>query len=610
MKKMLVFFRGYGKESLLGPLFKLLEATLELMVPLVVAGIIQNGIAEKDTGYVVKASLLLVGLGLVGLIFSVVAQYFAAKASVGFVSGVKNALFHHIGKLSYADLDRMGSDTLITRMTGDANQVQSGLNLALRLLLRSPFVVFGAMIMAFTVNASAAMIFVVVIPVLAVVVFGLMLLSIPLYKKVQKGLDRLLGRTRENLAGVRVLRAFCKEEEEKQAFAGENDALTRLSRVVGRVSALMNPLTYVIINVAALFLIRSGALRINEGNLSQGELVALYNYMAQILVELVKLANLIITITRSLASASRIQSVLDTKPSMTYGTRRFEGITREDAVVFDRVSLRYAAGGDNALSSLSFTVKKGETVGIIGGTGAGKSSLVNLIPRFYDVSEGQVRINGVDVREYDETSLREAIGVVPQKALLFSGTIRSNLLWGWNAPAGEATFAGKAAPAGSGTPSPDSEPPTDEILMAAARTAQAEEIVRSKGGLDAPVEAGGQNFSGGQKQRLTIARALVRRPSLLILDDSASALDYATDAALRKALREDVKDTTLFIVSQRASAVMHADKILVLEDGALVGMGTSQELLDTCPLYREIYETQFANEQAKTASKGGDPHGN
>ncbi len=584
VKKLLVYFKGYRKDCLLGPLFKLLEAALELAVPLVVADIINRGIAEQDKGHILKMGLLLAAMGLCGLVLSVVAQYFAARASAGFVRGVKSAAFAHIGKLSYADLDRLGSDTLITRMTGDAAQVQTGLNLALRLLLRSPFVVFGAMILAFTVDAQAAWPFAVTIPLLLLVVFALMLFSLPLYKRSAQGLDKVTGRTRETLAGVRVIRAFCKEEEEKKTFDADANALSRLLVKVGRLSALMNPLTYVIVNAATLLLIYTGALRVDAGALSQGELVALYNYMAQILVELLKLASLVITITRSLASASRIAALLEVAPSMTYRDAVFDKNEKSDeAVVFEDVSLRYAEGGDEALTALSFSAKPGETVGIIGPTGAGKSSLVNLIPRFYDASAGRVLVAGRDVKDYDETSLRRGVGVVPQKALLFAGTIRSNLAWG----------------------DPDAAN-DDAALYRALEIAQVADVVKSKGGLDAVVEAGGKNFSGGQRQRLTIARALVANPAILILDDASSALDYATDAALQKALGEALTDTTVFTVSQRASGVMHADKILVMEDGVLVGVGTSQELLASCPLYREIYETQFPPEKA--AMEGGERH--
>lgn len=568
MRKLTKYIKGYVKESVLGPLFKLFEALLELFVPLVVAAIIDRGIGEGDKGYIVKACLLLAALGAVGLLFSVTAQYFAAKASVGFVTGLRHSLFSHVSGLSYTELDTVGISTLITRMTTDANQVQSGYNMALRLLLRSPFVVFGAMIMAFTIDLKAALIFVVTIPLLSLVVFGIMLLTIPLYKKVQQRLDRLLSSTRENIAGVRVVRAFCKEEEEEAEFKKRNDELTRIQKFVGRISNLMNPVTFVIINFATIYLIYTGALRVDVGELTQGQVVALYNYMAQILVELVKFASLIISITRAMASAGRIAAVLDTESSMAEGSVPYTGMAGEEAVRFDRVSLRYKNAGDDSLTGLSFAVGRGETVGVIGGTGSGKTSLVDLIPRFYDATEGSVLVGGRDVREYDSASLREHVGVVPQKAVLFSGTIRDNLRWG------------KADA-------------TDEELWEALRIAQADKVALDKGGLDAVIEAGGRNLSGGQRQRLTIARALVKKPDILILDDSASALDFATDAALRKAIREMGGGTTVFIVSQRASSIMYADKIVVLDDGEAAGIGKHEELLSSCPLYREIYETQF-----------------
>lgn len=571
MKKLLRYFKGYGKECLLGPLFKLFEATLELIVPLVVAAIIDNGIATGNKSYTVKAALFLALLGAVGLVFSVTAQFFAAKASVGFATRLRRALFKKVGELSYSDIDRVGTSTMITRMTTDATQVQSGTNLALRLLLRSPFVVFGAMIMAFTVDTKAATVFAVTIPLLMVVVFGIMLISIPLYKKVQSRLDRLLSATRENISGVRVLRAFCKEEDEIGEFSRRNDSLTAAQKFVGRISNLMNPLTYVIINLATLFLIYTGAVRVEMGELSQGEVVALYNYMAQILVELVKFASLIISITKALASAGRIATVLEITPSMANGSLAYaEARGKTDEILrFSSVGLRYEGAGEPSVSGISFSVKAGETVGIIGGTGSGKSSLVNLIPRFYDATEGEILLWGKNIREYDTESLRDAVGIVPQKAVLFAGSIRDNLRWG-----------NKSA--------------TDGEMYDALKTAQALQVVEDKGGLEGTVEAGGRNLSGGQRQRLTIARALVKRPDILILDDSASALDFATDAALRKALREDVKDSTVFIVSQRASSIMYADKIIVLEDGEAIAMGSHEELLASCPLYGEIYHTQFS----------------
>lgn len=563
--------KGYTKESVLGPLFKLLEATLELFVPLVIAAIIDNGITgEAGTGYVIKACLILVALGAVGLLFSVTAQYFAAKASVGFATRLRHALFAHVGKLSYSDIDTVGTSTLITRMTADVNQVQSGTNLALRLLLRSPFVVFGAMVMAFTVDSRSAWIFAVTIPLLSVVVFGIMLLSIPLYKKVQQRLDRVVGSTRDNIGGARVIRAFCREEEETETFRSRTDDLARMQKFVGRITGLMNPVTFLIINIATVYLIHVGALRVELGDLTQGEVIALYNYMAQILVELIKLASLIISITKAAASASRIAAVLDTEPSMANGTLPYESHESGEILRFENVSLRYRGAGDDSISKLSFSVNKGETVGIIGGTGSGKSTLVNLIPRFYDATEGRVCLWGRDIREYDTASLREKIGVVPQKAVLFAGSVRDNMKWG-------------------------NKEATDEEILAAIATAQGTNVIEDKGGLSARLEAGGRNLSGGQRQRLTIARALVKKPDILILDDSASALDFATDAALRRALREETGDTTVFIVSQRASSLLHADKIIVLDDGECVGIGRHETLLATCPLYKEIYDTQFAS---------------
>lgn len=567
MKNLLKYLKGYTKECILGPLFKLLEASLELIVPLVVAAMIDNGIEAGNRGYVVKAALILLALGAVGLAFSVTAQFFAAKASVGFTTRLRYALFKQVGTLSYRDLDRMGTSSLITRMTTDCNTVQSGANLALRLLLRSPFVVFGAMIMAFTVDVPSALIFAVAIPVLSIVVFGIMLISIPLYKRVQKKLDHVLFATRENITGARVIRAFGREREEIDEFREENDALTAAQKFVGGIANLLNPLTFIIINAATLFLIYKGAVRVEMGDLTQGQVVALYNYMGQILVELVKLASLIISITKALASAGRISAVLATESSMENGTKPF-AVTDDDILTFDNVSLRYHEAGEDSLSGISFSVKRGETIGIIGGTGSGKSSLVNLIPRFYDATGGKVLLFGEDIRNYDTESLREHIGVVPQKAVLFKGTLRDNMKWG------------KADA-------------TDEEIAKAIETAQAAKVVADKGGLDAEIEAGGRNLSGGQRQRLTIARALVKKPDILILDDSASALDFATDAALRRALREDTGDATVFIVSQRTSSLLFADKIIVLDDGEAVAIGSHEALLKSCSLYREIYETQF-----------------
>lgn len=567
MKKLLVYLKDYIKESILGPLFKLLEALFELFVPLVIAAIIDTGIENGDTGYIIKMCLVLVLLGFVGLAFSITAQYFAAKASVGFVSKIRHVLFGHIQSLSYSELDQIGTSTLITRMTSDMNQVQNGMNLALRLLLRSPFVVFGAMIMAFTIDVPSAMIFVYVTIVLLIVVFGIMLGSIPLYKKVQQKLDAVMTVTRENLTGVRVIRAFCKEDEETDDFINKNNELTASQKFVGKISALMNPVTYVIINLAIIWLIHTGAVRVEAGILTQGAVVALYNYMSQILVELIKLANLIINITKSIACGNRIQAVLDIKPDLESGNSS----CNEGSVEFDHVNLRYKNAGADSLSDITFTAAKGETIGIIGGTGSGKSSLVNLIPRFYDAASGEVKVGGVNVKDMDVEQLREKIGVVPQKAVLFHGTIRENMQWG-------VTNA------------------SDDEIMEAIEAAQGLDVIKAKGGLDCEIEQGGKNLSGGQRQRLTIARALVKKPEILILDDSASALDFATDAALRKSLRELDYHPTVFIVSQRTSSIQHADRIIVLDDGAAVGIGTHDELMKSCSVYQEIYNSQFKKE--------------
>lgn len=567
MKKLLVYLKDYIKESILGPLFKLLEALFELFVPLVIAAIIDTGIENGDTGYIIKMCLVLVLLGFVGLAFSITAQYFAAKASVGFVSKIRHVLFGHIQSLSYSELDQIGTSTLITRMTSDMNQVQNGMNLALRLLLRSPFVVFGAMIMAFTIDVPSAMIFVYVTIVLLIVVFGIMLGSIPLYKKVQQKLDAVMTVTRENLTGIRVIRAFCKEDEETDDFINKNNELTASQKFVGKISALMNPVTYVIINLAIIWLIHTGAVSVNEGILTQGAVVALYNYMSQILVELIKLANLIINITKSIACGNRIQAVLDIKPDLESGNSS----CNEGSVEFDHVNLRYKNAGADSLSDITFTAAKGETIGIIGGTGSGKSSLVNLIPRFYDAASGEVKVGGVNVKDMDVEQLREKIGVVPQKAVLFHGTIRENMQWG-------VTNA------------------SDDEIMEAIEAAQGLDVIKAKGGLDCEIEQGGKNLSGGQRQRLTIARALVKKPEILILDDSASALDFATDAALRKSLRELDYHPTVFIVSQRTSSIQHADRIIVLDDGAAVGIGTHDELMKSCSVYQEIYNSQFKKE--------------
>lgn len=567
MKKLLVYLKDYIRESILGPLFKLLEALFELFVPLVIAAIIDTGIENGDTGYIIKMCLVLVLLGFVGLAFSITAQYFAAKASVGFVSKIRHVLFGHIQSLSYSELDQIGTSTLITRMTSDMNQVQNGMNLALRLLLRSPFVVFGAMIMAFTIDVPSAMIFVYVTIVLLIVVFGIMLGSIPLYKKVQQKLDAVMTVTRENLTGVRVIRAFCKEDEETDDFINKNNELTASQKFVGKISALMNPVTYVIINLAIIWLIHTGAVRVEAGILTQGAVVALYNYMSQILVELIKLANLIINITKSIACGNRIQAVLDIKPDLEIGNSS----CNEGSVEFDHVNLRYKNAGADSLSDITFTAAKGETIGIIGGTGSGKSSLVNLIPRFYDATSGEVKVGGVNVKDMDVEQLREKIGVVPQKAVLFHGTIRENMQWG-------VTNA------------------SDDEIMEAIEAAQGLDVIKAKGGLDCEIEQGGKNLSGGQRQRLTIARALVKKPEILILDDSASALDFATDAALRKSLRELDYHPTVFIVSQRTSSIQHADRIIVLDDGAAVGIGTHDELMKSCSVYQEIYNSQFKKE--------------
>lgn len=574
VKSLFAYMKDYKKECVLGPLFKLLEASFELMVPLVMAAVIDVGIANGDRGYIGSMCLVMAALGVIGLVCSITAQFFAAKASVGVAAKLRHALFAHIQELSFTEMDTAGTSTLITRMTSDINQVQNGLNLALRLLLRSPFVVFGAMVMAFTIDAPAALVFVVAIPLLAVVVFGVMLWTMPRYKKVQAGLDRVLGNTRENLTGVRVIRAFGREEAETGRFETENNALTKLQEHVGRVSALMNPVTYVIINLATVVLIWVGAVRVDTAIITQGAVVALINYMSQILVELIKLANLIINITKALACASRVQGVLDTESSMEAPQTLSNVVEQnQERVTFRNVALTYQGAGAASLSGLSFSVKPGETVGVIGGTGSGKSSLVNLIPRFYDATQGDVLVDGHNVRDYPLASLREKVGVVPQRAVLFTGTIRDNLKWG----------------------KPDA---TDEELWQALETAQARDFVEEKpGGLDEPVSQGGKNFSGGQRQRLTIARALVRKPEILILDDSASALDFATDARLRKAIRQMEGGPTVFIVSQRASSIRYADKIIVLDDGEAVGIGTHEELLKHCEVYREIFESQFQREE-------------
>ena len=567
MRKLLRFLKDYKKESILSPLFKLLEASFELFVPLVMAAIIDTGIGNKDGGFILKMCGILILLAIVGLTCSITAQYFAAKAAVGFATKVRHALFDHIQKLSYTEMDTAGTDTMITRMTSDINQAQSGVNMVLRLFLRSPFIVFGAMIMAFTIDVKAALIFVVTIPVLSVVVFGIMIITIPLFRRVQASLDKVLGVTRENLTGSRVIRAFNKEQEEIADFDESNERLTDVQLFVGKISALMNPLTYIIINVALVILIWTGAIQVNIGKISQGEVVALVNYMSQILVELVKLANLIITVTKAIACGNRVQSIFGMETSMVDGN----GSKKEDTgytVEFRNVSMRYKGAGADTLTGIDFKAKPGDTIGIIGGTGSGKSSVVNLIPRFYDVTEGQVMVDGMDVREYKITDLRDKIGIVPQKAVLFAGTVRSNLAWG-------------------------KEDATEEEMQQALSVAQAAEVVDKKDGkLDAEVEQGGKNFSGGQKQRLTIARALVKQPEILIMDDSSSALDYATDAKLRQAIHNMPNRPTVFIVSQRAASIMYADKIIVLDDGTVAGTGTHEELLKDCSVYQEIYYSQ------------------
>lgn len=588
MKKLLVYLKDYKKESVLGPLFKLLEATFELIVPLVMAAIIDTGVATGDKSYIMKMCMVLVLLAVIGLTCSITAQYFAAKAAVGFATKLRHALFAHIESLSFTEMDTVGTATLITRMTSDVNQVQNGVNLVLRLFLRSPFIVFGAMVMAFTIDVKAALVFVVTIPLLSIIVFGIMLISIPLYKKVQSALDKVLGITRENLTGSRVIRAFNKEDDEKVHFNENNDLLTRAQIYVGKISALMNPLTYVIINGAIVVLVWTGAVRVDNGYITQGEVVALINYMSQILVELVKLANLIININKSIACGNRIQSIFEMQPSITDGSGQKVDKVRTDtadrseeaeyAVEFSHVGLTYAGAGDESLTDIDFKVKKGETIGIIGGTGSGKSSVVNLIPRFYDVTSGFIKVDGKDVKDYPLEELRGKIGTVLQKAVLFHGTIRENLKWG----------------------NPDA---TEEDLNRAITVAQAKEFVDNKEGrLDFEIEQGGKNLSGGQRQRLTIARAVVKKPEILILDDSASALDFATDAALRKAIREMEGETTVFIVSQRAASIQHADRIVVLDDGKIIGLGTSEELLESCEVYQEIYNSQFKKQEGgKTA---------
>lgn len=579
MRSLLVHLKNYKKESVCAPLFKMLEALFELFVPLVMAAVIDVGIAQKDRPYIIKMCVVLVALGLIGLVCSITAQYFAAKAASGFGTGVRHALFEHIQKFTFSEMDAIGSSTLITRMTSDINQVQSGVNLVLRLFLRSPFIVFGAMIMAFTVDVKAALIFVVTIPVLSVIVFGIMLITMPLYKKVQADLDNVLLMTRENLTGVRVIRAFNKEKDERRRFEKGNQILTDAQKFVGRISGLMNPLTYAVVNGAIIVLIYAGAIRVNVGDLSQGEVVALLNYMLQILVELVKLANLIITVTKAIACGNRIGAVLKIRPDMESGNLKWADAEKNGkrfapAVEFDQVCLRYQGAAADSLSGISFRAERGQTIGIIGGTGSGKSSLVNMIPRFYDAASGTVRIFGRDIREYEIEDLRAHVGMVLQKAVLFKGTIAENIRWG-------------------------KEDATEEEIREALEISQAKEFVDTReGGTDFMIEQGGRNLSGGQKQRLTIARALVRKPEILILDDSASALDFATDAKLRGAIRGMKENPTVFIVSQRASSIQYADQIIVLDDGQMAGIGTHDELLENCPAYQEIYYSQFPKEAA------------
>lgn len=581
MKTLLAYLKGYKKESILAPLFKMLEASFELFVPLVMAAIIDVGIANQDKPYIVKMCFVLIALGIIGLVCSITAQYFAAKAATGVGTGIRHGLFEHIQKFTFTEMDQLGTSTLITRMTSDINQIQSGVNLVLRLFLRSPFIVFGAMIMAFTVDVKAALVFVVTIPLLSLIVFGIMLVTMPMYKKVQADLDQVLLATRENLTGARVIRAFNKEEDETKRFENANQILTDAQKYVGRISGMMNPLTYIIVNGAIIALIYVGAVRVDIGDLTQGQVVALINYMSQILVELVKLANLIISVTKAAACLNRVESVLAVKPDMNEGDVRWKSNSSETdrdlknkipIVEFSHVSLTYKGTSDTSLSDINFCAKKGQTIGIIGGTGSGKSSLVNLIPRFYDATDGTVKINGRDIKEYQTENLREHIGVVLQKAVLFKGSIADNLRWG-------------------------KEDATEQEMYEALDISQAREFVDTKqGGLEFQIEQGGRNLSGGQKQRMTIARALVRKPEILILDDSASALDFATDAALRKSIKEMKNQPTVFIVSQRAASIQHADQIIVLDDGAMAGIGTHEELLKDCPIYQEIYYSQFPKE--------------
>lgn len=576
MKKLLVYMKGYRKECILAPLFKMTEAFLELFIPLVVAAIIDTGIGHRNTSYVIKMCIVMIALGLLGLICSVTAQYFSAKAAINFAAKVRHVLFEHIQKLSYGELDETGTATLITRLTSDMNQVQSGVNLTLRLFLRSPFIVFGAAIMAFTIDTHAALIFVGAIVLLSIVVFGIMIGCIPLYNKIQQRLDNVLGITQENLSGVRVIRAFCKEDEEIKEFEDTNNSLTDLQKFTGKISALMNPLTFIIINFAIIILIHTGAVEVYKGILTQGAVVALYNYMSQILVELIKLANLIISITKAVACGNRIEKVLEIKPSVISAENDIAAKKSEYIVEINNANLKYKNASDYSLFDINLKVKPGETVGIIGGTGSGKTSLVNIIARFYDVESGEVIVNGKNVKDYKTHELRDMFGIVPQKAVLFKGTVRDNIKWG-------------------------KENASDEEIITALEIAQAKEIIDKKeNGLDFEIEQGGKNLSGGQRQRLTIARAIVGNPKIIILDDSSSALDFATDAKLRKSLREIEGSPTVFIVSQRASSIQYADKIIVLDDGHAVGIGKHDELLESCDIYREIYDSQFGNGGTKS----------
>ena len=578
MKKLLVYLRNYKKETVLAPLFKLLEATFELIVPLVMASIIDNGIGLNDKSHIIYMGLIMVGLGIIGLICSITAQYYSAKAAVGFSTELKSSLFKHIQGLSFTEIDKLGTSTLINRLTSDVNQLQNGVNMVLRLFLRSPFIVVGAMVMAFTVDVKAAFVFVIIIPLLSIVVFTMMAITIPMFKKVQKGLDTVLLKTRENLTGARVIRAFGKEDSEIENYVGSNEFLTSMQKKTAKISGLMNPITYIIINAGIAALLYTGAIRVDTGHITQGQVVALVNYMSQILVELIKLANLIVIVTKAVASGNRVWSIFEHKNSLAEVENIVKDNNFEDynnySVVFDNVSLKYLDGGEAALEKIDFKVKKGETVGIIGGTGSGKSSLVNMIPRFYDATDGRVYVDGIDVKNYPKDELRNKIGIVLQKAVLFKGTIRENILWGNK-------FA------------------TDEQIYEALDIAQARDIVNKKEGkLDEMVAQGGKNLSGGQKQRLTIARAVVRKPEILILDDSASALDFATDATLRKAIRGVDFNPTVFIVSQRTASIMYADQIIVLDDGMVVGLGKHEDLLNNCKVYREIYDSQFKVKEA------------